>query len=373
MDNHPLIQYLREAKSRNAPSEEILKALGEAGWRPHDVLEIVLEYSKIQSPPTPPREIIISVRKLIKYYKDLLALDELNLDIEKGTVTAFLGPNGAGKTTLIKILTTLLEADSGNATVAGLDTVKDADKLRRIIGVTGQYAAIDEILTGRENLEMVARLYRLNRNETKTRTEELLKKFDLEDAGNRPVKTYSGGMRRRLDLAASLIIAPQILFLDEPTTGLDPRSRFDLWHIIRDLVSEGKTVILTTQYLEEADQLADKIFVIDQGRIIAEGSSDELKRRVGGDVIELHMEHSGDIYKASETIQKYSAGKGTADEDSGMLIMPIEGGASVLVDIVRDLDKAGIKIKDITLRRPSLDDVFMKLTGHTTQGATQKK
>ncbi len=369
MDQHPLIQYIKEAKSQNASTEEILKALGDAGWHAHDVLELVLEHTKIKPSAQKPvtQENIISVRDLSKSYKNLKALDNLNLDIAKGTVTAFLGPNGAGKTTFIRILTTLLEADSGMVSIAGLDPVKDADKLRSIIGVTGQYAAIDEILTGRENLEMVARLYHLNPSEAKTRAQELLERFDLADAADRSLRTYSGGMRRRLDLAASLVIKPQILFLDEPTTGLDPRSRFELWHIIRDLVSDGTTVILTTQYLEEADQLAEKIFVIDLGKIIAEGTPDELKKKVGGDMVELHMEQHGTVAEVAKVIEKYGAGIATTDPGTGMVTMPIEGGATVLVNIVRDLDKANLKLKDVMLRRPSLDDVFMKLTGHATE------
>ncbi len=364
MDNHPLISYIKEAKARNMPTEEIINALGDAGWKVHEIMELVLEHGKIQENKP---ESIITIKNLSKSYKNLKALDSLNLEIVKGSVTAFLGPNGAGKTTLIRILTTLLNPDSGEVKVAGLDPVKNADELRSIIGTTGQYAAIDEMLTGRENLEMIGRLYHIRKKDSKIRAEELLKQFDLEDAADRPAKTYSGGMRRRLDLALSLVIKPKVLFLDEPTTGLDPRSRFELWRIIRDLVSDGTTVILTTQYLEEADQLAEKIFVIDMGKIIAEGTPDELKKKVGGDMVELHLENHSAVGEAAKTIEKYGSGIATTDPGIGMVTMPIEGGAAILVNTVRDLDKANIKLKDVMLRRPSLDDVFMKLTGHKTQ------
>lgn len=377
MDNHPLIAYIKEAKARNMPTDEIVKALGEAGWKVHEIMEVVLEHGRIKElpieepkepgkPEEPQKESIISIKNLSKSYKKVKALRGINLEIEKGSVTAFLGPNGAGKTTLVRILTTLLAPESGEITIAGLDPVKNADELRRIIGLTGQYAAIDETLTGIENLEMIGRLYHIPKKQALIRAKELLKQFDLEEASDRQVATYSGGMKRRLDLALSLITNPKILFLDEPTTGLDPRSRFDLWHIINDLVEDGTTVILTTQYLEEADQLADKIFVIDQGTIIAEGTPDELKKKVGGDVIDLHMENANTALPASKLIQKFGIGNPSVDESAGKVTLPIEGGASVLVDMVRELDKAGLKIRDAMLRRPSLDDVFMKLTGRKT-------
>lgn len=377
MDNHPLIAYIKEAKLRNMPTDEIVKALGEAGWKVHEIMEVVLEHGRIrelpieetkepEKPKDLPKESIISIKNLSKSYKKVKALRGINLEIEKGSVTAFLGPNGAGKTTLVRILTTLLTPESGEIKIAGLDPVKNADELRRIIGLTGQYAAIDETLTGLENLEMIGRLYHLPKTQALTRAKELLKQFDLEEASMRQVATYSGGMKRRLDLALSLITKPRILFLDEPTTGLDPRSRFDLWHIINDLVEDGTTVILTTQYLEEADQLSDKIFVIDQGTIIAEGTPDELKKKVGGDVIDLHMENAATALQASKLIQKFGIGNPSVDESAGKVTLPIEGGASVLVDMVRELDKSGLKIRDAMLRRPSLDDVFMKLTGRKT-------
>ena len=289
------------------------------------------------------------------------------MTVKRGSVTALLGPNGAGKTTLIRALTTLLRPTSGVITIAGFNTVGDAQKLRSIIGLAGQSVALDEILTGRENLEMVGRLYHLKTRDAQARAAELLKQFELEDAADRTVKTYSGGMRRRLDLAASIIFRPKILFLDEPTTGLDPRSRFMLWHTIRDLVADGTTVMLTTQYMEEADQLAQYIFVIDHGHIIAQGTADELKRQVGGDMIEIHMTNHRDAPRAANAIIQFGSEQPRVNEDSGIITMPVKGGAPVLVDIVRQLDDVSLKLSDIILRRPSLDDVFMKLTGHTAE------
>lgn len=315
----------------------------------------------------PEGEQIITVQQVSKLYGKLKALDQVSLTVQKGSVTALLGPNGAGKTTLVRILTTLLTPSEGQATIAGLDVVKDAHDLRSIIGLAGQYAAVDEFLSGRENLEMVGRLYQLSAKEAKARATELLTQFNLEDAANRPLKTYSGGMRRRLDLAASLVIKPKVLFLDEPTTGLDPRSRFALWNVIRDLVAGGTTVLLTTQYLEEADQLAHQIFVIDHGKIIAQGTPDELKKQVGGEVLELHVTTHTDAPKAAELIKEFGSAEPVSDTTSGIVTMSAAGGASVLIDVVRKLDTAQIKLLDITLRRPSLDDVFMKLTGHQAE------
>lgn len=310
---------------------------------------------------------IIQVNGLSKAFAKVQALDQVSLSVKKGSVTALLGPNGAGKTTLVRILTTLLSPSAGSATIDGLDVIQDAQQLRSIIGLAGQYAAVDEFLTGRENLEMVGRLYQLSATAAKTRATELLIQFNLQDAANRPLKTYSGGMRRRLDLAASLVIKPKVLFLDEPTTGLDPRSRFALWNVIRDLVAGGTTVLLTTQYLEEADQLAHQIFVIDHGKIIAQGTPDELKKQVGGEVLELHVTNHQDAPKAAELITQFGSGEPVSDTSSGIVTMSTAGGASVLVDVVRQLDAANMKLLDITLRRPSLDDVFMKLTGHQAE------
>ena len=309
-------------------------------------------------------ESIITVSGVSKHYKKVKALENVSLEVRAGKVTALLGPNGAGKTTLVRILTTLLTPSSGNATAAGLDVVRDAQKLRGVIGLAGQYAAVDEFLTGRENLVLVGRLYHLSKPAATARASELLKQFDLEEAADRTLKTYSGGMRRRLDLAASIVIHPKILFLDEPTSGLDPRGRFALWSIIRDLVEDGTTVLLTTQYLEEADQLADTIFVIDHGKIIASGTPNELKSKVGGDILELHVTNHAEAAKAAALVKKHGDAEPHADSDTGVVTMAVSGGASILVDVVRELDAAKLHISDVMLRRPSLDDVFLKLTGH---------
>ncbi len=362
MSEHPLTKYLKAARRNGLSSEQIVGELTGAGWRIHDILDIVLEHLPVE--PQSRSENIISVQGLRKSYGKTKALDGVSLEIKAGTVTALLGPNGAGKTTLIRILTTLITPDDGHATVSGFDVVRDAEALRFTIGLAGQYAAVDEILSGRENLEMVGRLYHMSRADAERRSEELLKQFEIEDAADRPVKTYSGGMRRRLDLAASLVIHPKILFLDEPTTGLDPHGRFTLWQIIRDLVAEGTTVLLTTQYLEEADQLANQVFVIDHGHIIAAGTPDELKSRVGGDVLEVHLADHNQTSAAAEAIGRFGDEPPHLDESLGKVTMPVSGDSPILVDVVRELEKVGIKISDIILRRPSLDDVFIKLTGH---------
>ncbi len=312
---------------------------------------------------------IISVRNVSKAYGKVQALNNLSLDVVPGQVTALLGPNGAGKTTLVRILTTLQPPTSGTATIAGLDVVENAQELRSIVGLAGQYAAVDETLTGRENLEMVGRLYHLPKRTAQQRAAELLKEFELEDAADRTAKTYSGGMRRRLDLAASLVIRPKILFLDEPTTGLDPSSRFTLWQIIRDLVAGGTTVLLTTQYLEEADQLASQVFVIDHGKIIAQGTPDELKQQVGGEIIELHLKDRTTAPKAAELINKFGTEPAHIAPEGGVVTMPISGGTATLLEIIREIDTAKLNLEDVILRRPSLDDVFMKLTGHEAEAA----
>ena len=313
----------------------------------------------------------ITAEGLVKIYRsrksEVRALDGLDLTVKEGTVLGLLGPNGAGKTTTVRILATLLRPDAGHATVAGFDVVKQADQLRSVIGLSGQFAAVDENLTGRENLWMFGRLYQLRSDESTRRATDLLEQFSLSNAADRTVKTYSGGMRRRLDLASALIGRPRLLFLDEPTTGLDPRSRLGMWDVIRGLVREGTTLLLTTQYLEEADELADTIAVVDHGRIIARGTADELKSQVGGERIEVVVHDRADIERARQLLSRNLDGECTLDEHTRRLTIPSEGGAQGLVQVVRDLDAAGIRLDDIGLRRPTLDDVFLSLTGHDAQ------
>jgi ABC-2 type transport system ATP-binding protein len=314
-----------------------------------------------------PGEAAIVAEGLVKHFGDVKAVDGLDLTVPYGTVYGLLGPNGAGKTTTVRILATLLKADAGRATVAGLDVANQADAVRHEIGLTGQYAAVDEYLTGRENLDMVGRLYHLPKEYVKRRADELLERFSLTDAADRPAKTYSGGMRRRLDLSASLMAQPKILFLDEPTTGLDPRSRLQMWDVITDLVADGTTVLLTTQYLEEADQLAEQIVVIDKGRVIAKGTSDELKTQVGGDRLEIVVQQGSSLDDAAAAVRSVSDGEATVDADTRRLVAPVSGGSTVLVEAVRALDGAGVRIDDLALRRPTLDDVFLTLTGHAAE------
>jgi ABC-2 type transport system ATP-binding protein len=294
--------------------------------------------------------------------KDIRALDGVSLEFEPGIVYGLLGPNGAGKTTLIRVLTTLLRADSGYAEVAGVDVAADPTSVRTYIGLAGQYAAVDEYLTGRENVEMVGRLYNLPAAEARQRADEVLHGIHLSEAADRPVRTYSGGMRRRLDLAASLVGRPKVLFLDEPTTGIDPQSRIDLWDIIKDLVAGGTTVLLTTQYLDEADQLADRIGVIDHGKLIAQGTGDQLKDQLGGSVIELHVaeEVRDDAIEALSTV---SAEAPTFDQYRASLRLPAPDGSQTLLNVVRRLDERGIPLQDVALHKPTLDDVFLTLTG----------
>jgi len=312
----------------------------------------------------------IKAEGLVKIFRsrknEVRALDGVDLEVAEGSILGLLGPNGAGKTTAVRILTTLLKPDAGHATVAGFDIVRQAQQLRSVIGLSGQYAAVDENLTGRENLVMFGRLYQLPKSEAKVRADELLEQFDLTDAGDRVVKTYSGGMRRRLDLGSALIGRPKLLFLDEPTTGLDPRSRLGMWEVIRGLVREGTTLLLTTQYLEEADELADTIAVVDHGKIIARGTADQLKSDVGGARVEVVVHDRADIPRASELLSRDLDGDATLDEHTRKLTVPAHGGAQVLARVARDLDEAGIVIDDITLRRPTLDEVFLSLTGHAT-------
>jgi ABC-2 type transport system ATP-binding protein len=306
----------------------------------------------------------VVVENLQKSFGTVRALDGIDFSVPKGTVLGLLGPNGAGKTTAVKILTTLLSPDGGRATVAGFDVVADAVPLRSVIGLAGQNAAVDENLSGRENLELVGRLYHLPRADARARAAALLEQFDIADAGDRLAKTYSGGMRRRLDLGASLVARPQVLFLDEPTTGLDPRGRLDLWEMIEQLVADGTTIVLTTQYLEEAERLADDIVVVDCGRVIATGTADELKSKVGGDVLEVTVARKTDVKKAVTALRTLAAGDPKVDAHTAHIAVPVQGGAAVLVEAVRKLDRARVKIADLALRRPTLDDVFLALTGH---------
>ncbi len=311
----------------------------------------------------------IEAEGIVKVYRsrksEVRALDGVDLEVQEGTVLGLLGPNGAGKTTTVRILATLLKPNAGSARVAGFDVLRDAPSVRRAIGLSGQYAAIDENLTGRENLWMFGRLYHLSGAEARTRADELLERFQLEDAAERVAKTYSGGMRRRLDLAAALIGRPRVLFLDEPTTGLDPRGRLGMWDVIRTQVREGSTLLLTTQYLEEADELASQIAVVDHGRIIARGTADQLKSQVGGERIEAVVHAPSDLQRAAQLLAP--DGSGTTEEHMRRLTIAADGGAAQLVDVVRRLDEAGIKVDGIALRRPTLDDVFLALTGHAAQ------
>ena len=313
------------------------------------------------------RDSAILAEGLQKRFGQTQALRGLDLSAEEGTVLGVLGPNGAGKTTAVRILTTLLQPDAGYAQVAGVDVVRQADELRARIGLAGQYAAVDELLTGRENLEMFGRLYHLRAADARRRANDLLERFDLTDAAGRIVKTYSGGMRRRLDLAASLILTPPVLFLDEPTTGLDPRGRTEMWDVIAGLVADGTTVLLTTQYLEEADLLANQIIVVDHGLVIARGTSDELKAQVGGERLEITVGRNSDLDTAMRTLSTVATGDLRVDADRRRIVVPVTNGARLLPNVVRDLDAAGLQLDDLALRRPTLDDVFLALTGHEAE------
>jgi ABC-2 type transport system ATP-binding protein len=303
----------------------------------------------------------IVIKNLTKSFKKLKVLEGINLTVKRGTMLALLGPNGAGKTTTVRILSTLLKPDGGEVFVNGFDVVRQADNVRSTIGLTGQYAAIDEYLTGRENLVMMGRLYHLSVKDSVRRAEELLEQFDLKDAAERSAKTYSGGMRRRLDLAASLVATPPIIFLDEPTTGLDPRSRLAMWKVIENLMRDGATILLTTQYLEEADKLADRIAVIDHGKVIAEGTADELKNRVGKNRLELVISRAENLNQAQSVIGIVGT---VINNDEKLLTVPIEGAVKDVKNILDRLEKANIDIESMSLHKPTLDDVFLNVTGH---------
>ncbi|MDT0265355.1 ATP-binding cassette domain-containing protein [Streptomyces sp. DSM 44915] len=301
---------------------------------------------------------------LVKTFGDVRALDGVDIEVPEGSVLGLLGPNGAGKTTTVRVLTTLLQPDSGRAEVAGIDVRAHPERVRGAIGLSGQFAAVDDYLTGRENLQMVGQLYQMTARDARRRADELLERFNLQDAAGRTAKTYSGGMRRRLDLAAALVVSPPVMFMDEPTTGLDPRNRQALWSVIEELVAGGTTLLLTTQYLEEADHLADTIAVVDHGRVIARGTSDELKRQTGGDVVEVVVHDRDRIQEAERVLRRLGDGDTTLMEHTRKLSVPAAGGAKLLAEVIRELDAVGVEIDDIGLRRPTLDDVFISLTGH---------
>jgi ABC-2 type transport system ATP-binding protein len=313
---------------------------------------------------------IVEIENVAKAFGPTRALAGVDLDIPEGSIQGLLGPNGAGKTTLVRILATLLTPDTGRARVAGFDVVHDAQRVREVIGLAGQFAAVDDQLTGRENLEIVGRLYGLGVRDARTRATEALDRLGLTDAGDRLARTYSGGMRRRLDLGASLVGRPRVLLLDEPTTGLDPRTRLELWDLIRDRVREGATIVLTTQYLEEADQLADHIVVIDHGAVIARGTSDELKSRLGADVIEITLGDAVLGARACELLAPLAVERPHVDDDGRRISIPVAGGSTTLLAVVRALDEAQITVIDVGLRRPSLDDVFLSITGHAAEAET---
>jgi len=318
-----------------------------------------------------PTDVAVRAEALVNTFGSTRALDGIDLEITTGTVLGLLGPNGAGKTTAVRILTTLLRPDSGRAWVAGHDVLAEPNKVRESIGLSGQYAAVDENLTGFENLYMVGRLYGMNKTDARTRANELIARFRLGDAANRTAKTYSGGMRRRLDLAGALVAEPAVVLLDEPTTGLDPRGRLDTWEVIGELVSDGATVLLTTQYLEEADQLANTILVIDQGRVIASGTADQLKSEIGGEKLEIVVADEADLDVTVRVLTEVGSGEPTTDRHARRVQVVVEGGPKSLIEALRRLDVEGVSVMDVGLHRPTLDDVFLSLTGHITEEAGQ--
>jgi ABC-2 type transport system ATP-binding protein len=311
----------------------------------------------------------IEVEGLVKHYGEVKALDGIDLAVAEGTVLALLGPNGAGKTTAVRILTTLLRPDAGRAMVAGIDVLAEPARVRPLIGLSGQSAAVDERLTGRENLVMFGRLYRLDKATATARAAELLERFGLSDAATRVVQTYSGGMRRRLDLAAALVVSPPVIFLDEPTTGLDPRARADMWEVIAELVAAGSTLLLTTQYLEEADRLADTIAVVDHGRVIAEGTADELKARIGGETLEVVVATDDELAVTQTVLAAIGGAEPVIDRHTRRVHVPVATGVAALVEAVRRLADEQVTVLDVALHRPTLDDVFLTLTGHAAEDA----
>jgi ABC-2 type transport system ATP-binding protein len=314
-----------------------------------------------------PSEFAVEARGLTKHYGDVVALDGLDLSVPTGSVLGLLGPNGAGKTTAVSILTTLIAPDAGMARVAGVNVVDEPHRVRSLIGLSGQYAAVDEHLTATENLEMIGCLYGMRRPVARKKANELIERFRLSESADRPLKTFSGGMRRRIDLAGALLADPPVLFLDEPTTGLDPRSRGELWDVIRERVELGTTVVLTTQYLEEADQLAHEIVVIDHGRAIARGTSQELKRRIGGEHLDIHLALIQDLPRVEAIVRPFAIGTIRIEEQDALVSIPVAKGVEALGSVMSELSAQNIEILDIALRRPTLDDVFMELTGHKTQ------
>ena len=319
----------------------------------------------------------IEAEGLVKIYgggkkdKQVRALDGVDLAVPEGTILGLLGPNGAGKTTAVRVLTTLLKPDAGSARVLGIDVLRKPNEVRRAIGLSGQYAAVDENLTGRENLTMVGRLYHMGKAAAAKRAGELLEEFALTDAADRPSKTYSGGMRRRLDLAAALVVKPPVIFLDEPTTGLDPRTRIAMWDVIAGLVKGGTTLLLTTQYLEEADRLADSIAVVDHGRVIARGTADQLKAQIGGERLQIVVSDPDRLGDAAQLLGRMGTAEPRVHEPTREILLPVAGGAQLLVEAIRELDALGIKIDDVALRRPTLDDVFLQLTGRSAEDEEQ--
>lgn len=313
--------------------------------------------------------IAISIKNLSKSFGSAKVLEGINLNVTKGTILALLGPNGAGKTTTVRILSTLSRPDGGEVRVEGFDVVREPSQVRGVIGLTGQYAAVDELLTGRENLEMMGRLYHLSNDRSREKADELLGKFDLTAAADRAVKTYSGGMKRRLDLGLSLVASPPVIFLDEPTTGLDPRSRLNMWEIISNLKKAGTTILLTTQYLDEADKLADRIAVLDRGKIIAEGTASELKSKVGEEVVEIVLEKGADFLRTTKLFEVRGV---QSSEEKRSISMPTDGSVASLKKILDTLSQAGIEIDKLSVHKPTLDDVFMKLTGVSAEVVSEK-